>query len=142
MKVWSSRNKTPIFSHAEYVTERQSWGFLRRSGKMAPTRTPVRTSQVINCPGVSPKHVNKRAFGEKMSHRVPPSSPNGKLRIVSCPRVTASRISIVALNLPQAIAMNLLHGDHTAMSITEGNFMVAIVGSHDTGTPCTILTKG
>ena len=77
-----------------------------------------------------------------MSHRVPPSSPNGKLRIVSCPRVTASRISIVALNLPQAIAMNLLHGDHTAMSITEGNFMVAIVGSHDTGTPCTILTKG
>ena len=58
------------------------------------------------------------------------------------PRVTASRISIVAFSPPQTIAMNLLHGDHTAVSTGLGNFTVAILESHEVGSPCTILAKG
>ena len=96
-------------------------------------------SQLINCAGWSPNHVSERASGEKTSHRV---SPDGGSRMLSRPRVTGSRISIVALGLPQTIAMNLLHGDHTATSIAEGNFIAAMLGSHEFGSPCTILAKG
>ena len=96
-------------------------------------------SQLINCAGWSPNHVSERASGEKMSHRV---SPDGGSRMVRRPRVTGSRISIVALGLPQTIATNLLHGDHTAASIVEGNFIAAMLGSHEFGSPCTIFAKG
>ena len=140
VQVLSLRNKTPnIFPHGEYVTER---GFPRRSGEIVLTRAPVWRSQVINCSGVSPNHVNKRAFGEKTSHRVRPISPDGKLRMVSRQRVTASRISTVALDFPQAIAINLLHGDHAAVSIGEENFVAAMFGSHESGNPWAILTSG
>ena len=69
-------------------------------------------------------------------------SLDGKSREVSRQRVAASRISIVALDFPQATAMNLLHGDHTAVSIAEENLVVAILGSHEFGSPYTILTSG
>ena len=62
--------------------------------------------------------------------------------MVSRLRVTESRISIVALDLPQTTAMNLLHGDHTAASIGEGNAMAVIHCSHEFGSPCMILAKG
>ena len=140
MKVRSLWNKAPnIVPHVEYVTERR---FPRRSGEIVLTRAPVWRSQVINCSGVSPNHVNKRAFGEKTSDRVWPISPNGKLRTASRQRVTASRISIVALDFPQAIAINLLHGDHAAVSIGEENFVAAMLGSHESGSPWAILTSG
>ena len=96
----------------------------------------------MNCLGFSPNHVNKRAFGEKTSHRVRPISPDGKLRMVSRQRVTASRISIGALDFPRAIATSLLHGDHTTVSIGEENFVAVMLGSHKVGNPCAILTSG
>ena len=40
------------------------------------------------------------------------------------------------------MAMNLLHVDHTASRIGEGDVVVAIFESHDVGSPCTTLTKG
>ena len=49
-------------------------------------------------------------------------------------RVTASRIAI-SLDERQAIAMNLLHGDHAAASMKPGNLVLAILGSHEVGTP-------
>ena len=140
VKVLSLRNKAPnIVPHEEYVTER---GFPRRSGEISLTREPVWRSQLMNCPGFSPNHVSRRAFGEKTSQRVLPISLDGKQREVFRQRVTASRISIVALNFPQAIAMNLLHGDHTAVSIGEENFVAAMLGSHESGNPWAILTSG
>jgi len=39
----------------------------------------------------------------------------------------------------QAIAMNLLHGDHVN---AEKNLLIVILGSHETGSPCTILANG
>ena len=38
--------------------------------------------------------------------------------------------------------MNLLHSDHIAASIGEGNFVAMILCSHEAGTPHTILIKG
>ena len=40
------------------------------------------------------------------------------------------------------IAMNLLHGDHAIRWIPAERFIVAILESHDVGTPRTILVKG
>lgn len=58
------------------------------------------------------------------------------------PRVTASRTSIVPLDLPQTSAMNLLHGDHTTASTEEINVMIAILCSHEVGSPFATLIKG
>ena len=38
--------------------------------------------------------------------------------------------------------MNLLHGDHAIHRIELEHFMVAMLGSHDVGTPHTTLAKG
>ena len=38
--------------------------------------------------------------------------------------------------------MNLLHGDHMACWISKGNDVVAVVVSHDVGTPHTTRVKG
>ena len=64
--------------------------------------------------------------------------------MLSCPSVPASRISTVPpyLYLPQATAINLLHGDHTAVFIPEGNPMDAILCSHEVGSPQITLVKG
>ena len=42
----------------------------------------------------------------------------------------------------QEIAMNLLHGDHTARLISEGRVVAAVVLSHAVGSPRTTLVKG
>ena len=38
--------------------------------------------------------------------------------------------------------MNLLHGDHAIHRIELEHFVVAMLGSHEIGTPRTILIKG
>jgi len=38
--------------------------------------------------------------------------------------------------------MDLLHGDHAAAVTSLGNRMVAKLGSHEVGSPRTILVKG
>jgi len=38
--------------------------------------------------------------------------------------------------------MDLLHGDHAAASTLLGNRAAAVLGSHEVGSPCTILVKG
>ena len=42
----------------------------------------------------------------------------------------------------EVIAMNLLHGDHTADSILEEHVVAAVFASHETGSSCTTLVKG
>ena len=140
VKVLSFRNEAPnIDPHAEYVTERR---IPCRSSEIALTSVPVWRSQLINRLGFSPNHVNKREFGEKPSHLVSPIPPDGKSSTVRGQRVTPSRTSIVALAFPRAIAMNLLHGDHTAVSIAEENLVAVIFCSHEVDSPCAILTSG
>ena len=39
------------------------------------------------------------------------------------------------------IAMNLLHGDHVTTPIAKGNVVAAVLESHNSGTPHTILAK-
>ena len=38
--------------------------------------------------------------------------------------------------------MNLLHGDHAAVQTEEEGFLATMIGSHEIGSPCTILVKG
>jgi len=57
-------------------------------------------------------------------------------------RVAASKISTVGGCSPQEIAMDLLHGDHAAAKIFLGNRVATTLGSHEVGSPCTILIKG
>jgi len=38
--------------------------------------------------------------------------------------------------------MDLLHGDHAAASTRLLNPVAAVLGSHEIGSPCTILVKG
>ena len=38
--------------------------------------------------------------------------------------------------------MVLLHGDHAVARIRSGDFKVAMLGSHEVGSPYTILDKG
>jgi len=52
----------------------------------------------------------------------------------SCSRVTASRIAI-SLDDFLAVAMNLLHGDHIATTMSLGSLVFAMLGSHEVGAP-------
>ena len=65
--------------------------------------------------------------------------PDGCGKDFSCLRVDASKISTFPLDL---IAKNLLHGDHTILSIQPEHLVVAIAGSHNIGTPFITLSKG
>ena len=80
--------------------------------------------------------VNERLSGEKLSHRVFP----GRSKVRSRTRVTPSRISIVP---DWATAMNLLHGDHTAVSLPQSRWRTVVTAdSHEIGIPRTTLAKG
>ena len=103
---------------------------------MALIGPPVWRSQLLSIP--SPNCTKKWPSGEKLVSRGTCSSW-GSSRVVSLSRVTASRISIVP---GFASAMNLLHGDHTAPAEKSSWYMVATIGSHEIGNPCTILTNG
>ena len=60
--------------------------------------------------------------------------------MLSRSRVTGSRISVILGNTETA--MNLLHGDHSAAVMGAWDFGAETIGSHETGNPCTTLTKG
>ena len=92
-------------------------------------------------------NISKRLSGEKVISLVLSRwSVEGlsPLRVenLSALRVDASKIWIWVPSKPKGerTARNLLHGDHTAWIIWD--FMVAMAGSHDIGTPCTILARG
>ena len=113
--------------------------------QMVLTKPPVWRSQLLthssSSPSGTPWHVKIRPSGEKTSTPRPMNTFNEGLKDWSRRRVTESKTSIVGM-LPQAIAMNLLHGDHTASLILDGRDAAALFGSHDVGAPRTILAKG
>ena len=56
-------------------------------------------------------------------------------------RVTESRISTLS-GFDRATAMNLLHGDHAAVTTEACDSEAETMGSHETGSPCTALIMG
>jgi hypothetical protein len=54
--------------------------------------------------------------------------------IWSCSRVVAS-MTIIPEDTSPEVAINLLQGDHTMVSILPGNLTVAILGFHEVGIP-------
>ena len=79
--------------------------------------------------------MSKRQSGEKMRLV---TVLNGELKMACWSRVAASRISI---SRSHPTAMNLLHGDHATAKTMEC-FLAVMLGSHEVGSPCTILVKG
>lgn len=78
-----------------------------------------------------PQHANERLSGENEATFAP---FDGEF-IMSCrARVTGSRISIV-VEFSQVVAMYVLHGDQVAVKILSDRFVVAILESHEFGSP-------
>ena len=124
-----------IFLSLEYVDERRVIEYDCNPEGMVQTRPPVWRSQLVT---FSPLIcVKEWPFGEKLSH--PPSELSGLFKVLTCSRVTASRI---CTPLFLVTAINLLHGDHAYCVYECLVDAVATTGSHETGSPCITLAKG
>ena len=104
-----------IFPSIEYVSEEWYASDICDPEGLVVTRPPVWRSQLMSvC--LRPIPTNKWLSGEKLS---PPCISSWKKKVLSCLKVTASRISIVP-ELYGATAMNLQQGDHATAIGTEG----------------------
>ena len=85
---------------------------------------------------LSVSSVKEQLSGEKLRRECLESG--GHLKVSSWLRVAASRTTTHPFVLT---AMNSLHGDHMIPSIDGPRQMVATIGSHESGSPFTILTR-
>ena len=131
------RTTATIFPSVEYVDDSQKISLSSGSGGMVQTTQPVWRSQVLRSDPL-PNAVNRRPSGEKLSKQVVYGEGE---RVLVRPRVVASRISTTVYPA-KASATNLLHGDHADAETYRGVCMLAAVGSHEVGKPCTTLARG
>ena len=82
-----------------------------------------------------------RLSGEKTSESGLAGELGGELKLWNRWRVAESSTSTL-MEYSGLTAMNLLQGDHTANLIPKGQTAAAVFESHDSGIPCTTLTKG
>lgn len=137
----SQHATTTIFPSIECVDKKWFAWDEHGSEWMVLTRPPVWRSQQVSSqlvnPCVGPNRTNRWLSGEKLSNRTAP----GRSGLLSCSRVTESRISIVS-GFDRETAMNPLHGDHAAAKTAARGFGAETIDSHETGNPCTTLVKG